>query len=68
MLDVKKRIWSKTILDKFNIPKEYLPTLFESSAKVGNMRSSLINKFGLETKVEILQVELIMLVRLLELG
>ena len=53
MLDVKKRIWSKTILDKFNIPKEYLPTLFESSAKVGNMRSSLINKFGLETKVEI---------------
>ena len=30
-----------------------MPTLFESSAKVGNMRSSLINKFGLETKVEI---------------
>ena len=30
-----------------------MPTLFESSAKVGNMRSSLINRFGLETKVEI---------------
>lgn len=53
MLDVKKCVWFKIIFDKFNIFKEYLLILFEFLVKVGNMRSLLINRFGLEIKVEI---------------
>ena len=37
LLDSEKNCWSAEILNKFAIPEEILPTLFESAAEVGTL-------------------------------
>ena len=53
MLDVKKRQWSKEILDTFAIDQEKLPELFESGTLLGYVDEKLAEEFGLERSVQI---------------
>ena len=47
--DVKNRKWSKEILAAFNIGKELLPQVYESSQVVGNITEDIAMQIGLST-------------------
>lgn len=53
LLDSEKNCWSAEILNKFAIPEEILPTLFESAAEVGTLVPDLQTEFGFEKEVKI---------------
>lgn len=53
LLDSEKSCWSAEILNKFAIPEEILPTLFESAAEVGTLVPDLQTEFGFEKEVKI---------------
>lgn len=53
LLDENTKTWSQVILDKFNIPSEYLPTLIESTGFTGTLRRDLAERFGFKHEVRI---------------
>lgn len=53
LFDMESKEWSKKVLDKFNIPADYLPELIESSGYVGNVTSELKEVFGFEKEVKV---------------
>lgn len=53
-LDVKKRIWSKEMLDILCISKQQLPKLYESYEVIGNIKEDVANYLGLSKDVKII--------------
>lgn len=53
LLDLNRKEWSKVLLDKYDIPTEYMPTLIESSGFTGYLKENLKEKFGFSQKVKI---------------
>lgn len=53
MLDMDQKAWSQDILDKYNIPREYLPTLIESSGMIGLLKEELIEEVGFTQAVKV---------------
>ena len=49
MFDVAKREWSSEVLSMFDIPSSWLPKVYESYQKVGNITSRIANLTGLST-------------------
>jgi xylulokinase len=53
LLDSEQKCWSTEIINKFAIPAEILPTLFESAEEVGTLVPELQAAFGFEQEVKI---------------
>ncbi len=50
LFDISKRNWSSEIIDTFEIKPEILPEIVDSGTIVGELKSDLINKFGINQK------------------
>ena len=48
LLDVKRRVWSKEMLEICGINENMLPKIFESYQKTGNVKSEIGKKLGLK--------------------
>lgn len=53
LLDLSTKEWSETLLNEYNIPKEHMPTLVESTAYIGDLNSELANKFDISKNVKV---------------
>lgn len=53
LLDMKSKEWSNDIIEKYDIPKYYLPELVNSTDHVGNVTSELSEKFGFINEVKV---------------
>ncbi|WP_122645397.1 xylulokinase [Enterococcus mediterraneensis] len=53
LLDEEKKEWSDSILDRFAIPKAYLPELIDSTGMIGTLRQELTAQFGFEKEVQL---------------
>lgn len=53
LLDEEKKEWSEPILDRFVIPKAYLPELIDSTGMIGTLRQELAAQFGFEKEVQL---------------
>jgi xylulokinase len=53
MLNVTKRAWSQDILDRFGIPEDKLPELYEPGREIGVISSMVADQFGLSKDVTI---------------
>ncbi|MCL1935274.1 MAG: xylulokinase [Defluviitaleaceae bacterium] len=53
MLDVLNKKWSNEITDKFNIDKNILPNLVNSTDFIGNLLPNLQSDFGFEKEIKI---------------
>ena len=53
LLDEEKKEWSEPILDRFAIPKAYLPELIDSTGRIGTLRQELTAQFGFEKEVQL---------------
>ncbi len=51
LFDVANGSWSKEILEKYNIPREYLPEVYDSTDVVGQLTNELIKQFNFESEV-----------------
>ncbi len=51
LLDVKRRVWSKEMLEICGINENMLPKIFESYQKTGNVKSEIAKKLGLKEDV-----------------
>ncbi|MFX1279515.1 MAG: FGGY-family carbohydrate kinase [Promethearchaeota archaeon] len=47
LFDIKKKNWSIEIIDRFNLNSEIFPEIIDSGAIIGNLRSELMQEFGL---------------------
>jgi xylulokinase len=52
-LDEGKRDWSSEILDLLELPKSYLPKLYEGNAVTGRLKQSVAEQLGLYTGVTV---------------
>lgn len=53
LLDVKKRCWSKEMMEICHVRREQLPTLFESYEVVGTIRPEIAEELGISKEVKI---------------
>lgn len=53
LFDVEAKHWSTSILDKFEIKASQLPKVCESNAYVGDLISSIKDKYGLTSNVKV---------------
>lgn len=53
LLDLQQKEWSAAVLAKFSIPREMLPTLYESTGEVGVVKEDLLAEFGFERAVRV---------------
>lgn len=53
MLKVTKRIWSKEILNRFDIMEDKLPDLYEAGQEIGDIAPEVAEQFGLQRNVRI---------------
>lgn len=53
LMDTTKREWSSTILEKYNIPKEYLPKLVNSTDFIGYLKYDLKETFNFKNDIKI---------------
>ncbi len=53
LLDLNTKEWSEVLLEKYDIPVEYMPKLMESSGFIGYLKEELQEKFGLLQQVKI---------------
>lgn len=53
LMDSENKIWSKEILDKFNIPEHYMPILTNSAGYISDIRPEIAQEYGMSkiTKV-----------------
>ena len=54
LFDVKKRCWSKEMLDICHVKEEYMAKIFESYECVGNLTEEAAGQLGLTTNVKII--------------
>lgn len=54
LLDVKKRCWSKEMMEICHVTREQLPDLFESYETVGTLKPEIAEQLGLSAKVKII--------------
>ena len=54
LLDVKKRCWSKEMLDICGISEKQLPKLYESFQAVGTLRPEIAEELGLSGQVKVI--------------
>ncbi|MFX0081359.1 MAG: FGGY-family carbohydrate kinase [Candidatus Hodarchaeota archaeon] len=50
LFDVKKKKWSKEIIEAFNINSEILPKIIDPGTIIGDLKSDLMKEFGLNQK------------------
>lgn len=48
LIDIKKRTWSKEILEEFNLDPNLFPPIRESGSRIGYLKSDLIQVFNLK--------------------
>ena len=53
LLDVAGRCWSDEVLEKLNIPREWLGTVYESCEVTGQLLPEIAEKTGLTTQVKV---------------
>lgn len=53
LLDVENKCWSKKILDNFGIEERICPQLVNSTDSIGIIREELLERLGLQGKVEV---------------
>lgn len=53
MFDMRKKTWSKSILNKYGIPESYLPKLIHSSGQIGVLNNELCEKLNIKHEVKI---------------
>ncbi len=53
LFDVRNRKWSNELLKILEIPQEYLPEIYESSAVTGSLKKEVANVLGLQNEVPI---------------
>ena len=54
LLDVANRTWSQTVIDALEIPREWLPTLYEGSEITGHISASAADLTGLNVDTPII--------------
>ncbi len=54
LLDVKNRCWSKEMLQICGVTEKMLPSLYESSEKIGTLKPELAERLGLNKDVSII--------------
>ena len=47
LLDLRRRTWSEEILDALELPREWLPAVFEGPEETGRLRADVAAKLGL---------------------
>lgn len=53
LLNLSTKEWSETLLKEYNIPKEYMPTLVESTAYIGDLNSELVDQFDFTQNIKV---------------
>lgn len=53
LLDLNNKEWSDTLLNRYHIPKEYMPKLKESSGFIGYLKEELQKEIGLKKEVKV---------------
>lgn len=53
LLDLTNKEWSDLLLDKYQIPKSYMPKLVESTADIGHLNPEIAKKLNLSKKVKV---------------
>ncbi|MFW9900097.1 MAG: FGGY family carbohydrate kinase [Candidatus Thorarchaeota archaeon] len=53
LFDIRKKKWSQEILDVFDINPEILPEIVDPNTFVGELKTELINEFGITQKVSV---------------
>lgn len=53
LADVKKRDWSKEMLDKFSIPKQWFSPILEVGTFLGKIQADIAKELGLSQKIDI---------------
>lgn len=53
LLDLNTKEWSETLLDKYDVPKDHMPKLMESSGFIGYLREEIQKEIGLDKKVKV---------------
>lgn len=53
LLDLTSKEWSDSLLKEYNIPREYMPTLIESTGYIGDLKSDLASQFGLPEGIKV---------------
>lgn len=53
LLDLNTKEWSEVLLEKYDIPKEYMPKLVESSDFIGYLTEELQAEFGFVNQIQV---------------
>lgn len=53
LFDLNNKTWSDTLLEKYNIPKKYLPKLVNSTDFIGYLKDDLLIKYNFSNKIKI---------------